>query len=58
MLFFASFTLCSLTGTYAVAQWLHACKATFGNSLDHTNNQASNSHRTHEAVVVEFRRRA
>lgn len=58
---FATLALTSATTLYGIAWGAHVLShnaRALAHSLDHTNNQASNSHRAHEAVVVEFRRRA
>jgi hypothetical protein len=36
--------------------WFYRNAEILCEALDHTNNQASNSHRAHEAVVVPFRK--
>lgn len=57
----ATFLLSSATVTAGVVTFFKCCSDGYqrlAGSLDHTNNQASNSHRAHEArgEVIEFRR--
>lgn len=51
----ALYAATSAAGTLVMARWMRGLAQLYADSLDHTNNQASNSHRAHEAVVVPAR---